>query len=118
MACGVILVLPPDDRDLRRRAAWMVAGGPLASLALALVGCGAHSVLGHTPASQISWFIGICSAAIFLATAIPSHLGVQSDGSRLIMLWRGGPKAEEWCALLAKWGATPTPQPACSSACS
>lgn len=115
LAGGAVLMLPADDHDLKRRAAWMVAGGPLASLALAVAGCGVYEVMGHAPVWRVCGFIGLLSAGIFLATAIPSHWGLPSDGSRLLTLWRGGPKAEKWCALLTTGGAVKSFQPTGSS---
>lgn len=105
LAGGAVIMLPADDGDLGRRATWMVAGGPLASLALALTGCGAHWILGGTPGGRLCLFIALCSASIFAVTAIPSHLTHPSDGARLLMLWRGGSAAEEWCTFLVKMGA-------------
>lgn len=115
LAGGAVLMLPSDGRDLRRRVTWMIAGGPLASLALAIGGYTIHLALGHAPVSQLCGFIAILSLAIFLATAIPSHLGLPSDGSRLITLLRGGAKAEEMCAMFIKLAAQPQLQPTGSS---
>jgi len=115
LAGGAVVMLPSDGRNLRRRVTWMIAGGPLASLGLAAAGYVIHVALGHSRASQLCGFTGILSLAIFFATAIPSHIGVPSDGLRLLTLVRGGPKAEEMCAWFAKFAAEPQIQPAGSS---
>jgi len=115
LAGGAILMAPSDNSNLRRRVTWMVAGGPLASLALAAAGYAIHLGLGHSTASQLCGFTGLLSLGICLVTAIPSHIGVPSDGLRLITLLRGGPKAEEMCARFARLAARPQLQPAGSS---
>lgn len=104
LAGGAVMMLPADDRNLIRRVGWMVAGGPLASLMLAVAACGVHEMTGSGPISRLFWFLGVCSACIFVITAFPMRLGQDTDGARVLMLWRGGPKAERWCAQLALFG--------------
>jgi membrane-associated protease RseP (regulator of RpoE activity) len=106
MAGGPVLMVPSGANNLVARGAWMVAGGPLVSLALALIAFGAHLALGNRPGTGICWVIEILSAAIFAATAIPMRIGrgLLTDGARLLMLWKGGPDAEQWCLQLARLG--------------
>lgn len=100
---GAVLMVPMDDHNLKRRAAWMVAGGPLASLFLAAAGYAGHAILAESPvSSRVCGFLAICSVCIFAVTSVPFRLGTYTDGARLLMLWRGGRPAEEWCANLVR----------------
>ena len=90
---GLALSLPTDDRDLRRRMAMVVAGGPLASAVLGGVGL----ALGGAWA-----IVGMLSLLILAATLWPGTTsGFLTDGARLIRLARGGVEAEREAALLA-----------------
>ncbi len=107
-----------DARDLRRRSAVMVAGGPVASVALALGAWLALRAFGLVPfdvnasfASFVTFFtlqmIAGTSAAIALATLVPmTTSGFLSDGARLLRLWRGGPVAERDSAIQAIMGSS------------
>lgn len=99
LAGGLAAASPADDRDLRRRMLIYVAGGPATSL---LLGAGAllvRPLLSGVPALTLS-LIGFASLMIALVTLIPMRAGgFSSDGARILMLLRGGPEAERWCAV-------------------
>ena len=107
-----------DARDLKRRTAVMVAGGPVASVTLALGAWLALRAFDLVPfdanasfASFVTFFtlqmIAGASAVIALATLIPmTTSGFLSDGARLLRLWRGGPVAERDSAIQAIMGSS------------
>jgi hypothetical protein len=116
---GVAACVPVDGRDLPRRFAVMVAGGPIASLALALLA----GLLGAaTPRGTAHFLAGVtalASACFFLATAQPFGAGggFASDGGRLMRILRGGVEGAREAALLgltaaAMGGARPRDWPA------
>ncbi len=105
---GGVAATAPDPNasaglnDLPRRMLWMVAGGPLASLAGVLIGLLAAYLAGPGPLRLVAGMFAFLSGAILLATAIPQCLGqFKSDGQRILELLRGGREAERWCALSA-----------------
>ncbi len=100
---GMAAAMPPDDRDLRRRFSVMVAGGPLASLLLALAGWAAWAMLPLGLPRFLAGVTAIASTGFFLATAQPFGAGggFASDGGRLLRLWRKGPVGEREVAMLA-----------------
>lgn len=84
---------------LKRGMLLVVAGGPIASAVLALA-AGAGSLLLPSPLSVFCALTALFSTAIAIATMLPNTLGgMPSDGKRWLMLLRGGPEAERWCAL-------------------
>ena len=107
-----------DARDLKRRTAVMVAGGPVASVTLALGAWLTLRAFGLVPfdlntsfASFVTFFtlqmIAGASAVIALATLVPmTTSGFLSDGARLLRLWRGGPVAERDSAIQAIMGSS------------
>lgn len=107
-----------DARDLKRRTAVMVAGGPVASVALALGAWLALREFGPVPFDASASFtsfvtfltlqmIAGTSAAIALATMVPmTTSGFLSDGARLLRLWRGGPVADRDSAIQAIMGSS------------
>lgn len=98
---GLAATAPEDDRDLPRRMAVMVAGGPAASLLLAALGLGLAALLRGWPAG-LALGLGGASLMIALATLLPLRSGgFYSDGARLLMLLRGGPAARRWAAAAA-----------------
>ena len=98
---GLALSVPRDGHDLRRRVAWLVAGGPLASVALAAAAGAAAWALGGAWGAALG-LIAFLSGAIALATLIPTRAGgFASDGARLLTLARGGPEAEREAAIFA-----------------
>lgn len=83
------------------RYAWLVAGGPLASLALTLL-CGL--VFIRYGSGLWSWIGSLFWMSLFtvMISAIPFSSGLQkSDGARLWQLIRHPERARSWMALLA-----------------
>lgn len=100
---GMASALPVDDRDLPRRIAVMIAGGPLASLALGAVSATLAVWLNGVfraaePGSILTLFafmLGLLSMAIFLVTIIPGRTsGFDTDGAQWLDVLRGGHRAE------------------------
>ena len=102
-AGGMVICLPMDTEQLRKRFSIYAAGGPVASLALSALAYGVFRLISMTDvAGQVvlqtfALFLAIMallSATIFIATAIPLHLGgFSSDGARVLRLRRGGETA-------------------------
>jgi hypothetical protein len=107
---GLVRALPADARDLRRRLAVYVSGGPLANLVLGVL-CLVLALLAHrtstasTTRSRIGiWLgmIGLCNLVLFLGTIIRflaavlpfRSRGLRSDGAQLLDLLQGRPRAE------------------------
>lgn len=102
---GLSASLPTDDRDLRRRMAVMIAGGPAASLLLGLLVVAGVLVAG--PPQAMFWRLVLATFAgasllIGMITSLPMRSsGFNSDGARLLSLIRGGPAAERYIAVSA-----------------
>jgi hypothetical protein len=102
---GVAESIPTDSRDLVTRFAWVVAGGPLMSLALAVAALAGLALapggVGLLPRLAIAWW-GLLCGALGLAAASPMPLGPTfiSDGLRLLRLLRGGAEAARDAAML------------------
>ena len=113
---GQVMALPSDDRNLARRMALFIAGGPGANLLagavcfllarlLAPAGLvdptsGARSlVFGTTPLGLgASWWLDMAAwfnGLLFFTNLWPAHInGVSTDGAKLIDWTLGGPGAE------------------------
>ncbi|HKG95697.1 MAG TPA: hypothetical protein VKA84_27555 [Gemmatimonadaceae bacterium] len=93
---------PTDARDLSRRVAMLLAGGPLASLVLAAVAFGALAALRTGPITRgLVAVTGLFSLGIGAVTLLPMR---GSDGGRLLRLRRGGPAAEREAAVFGILG--------------
>ncbi|MFV9504937.1 MAG: hypothetical protein AB4911_10280 [Oscillochloridaceae bacterium umkhey_bin13] len=93
---GLAASVPNDDHKLRQRMLVMVAGGPLASL---IIGGSSLLVVTHLVGSAPLVVFAALNLAIAVATLLPlPTAGFQTDGRRLMMLLRGGARAERWCA--------------------
>jgi hypothetical protein len=101
-AGGLALCLPQGQHRLAQRFSWFAAGGPLASLVWAGLAAGlflaARPVLAeHGLGLAVATFLvtsALCSPLIFLVTIIPMHVGgFDTDGARILNLWRRSPKA-------------------------
>ncbi|WP_035559320.1 M50 family metallopeptidase [Hymenobacter sp. IS2118] len=107
-AGGMVLSVPPDDHDLRRRFMAFAAGGPLGSVAWAALALGIWALLptsttatGQVLAAGLAGSGGF-SAFLALLTAAPFHTGgFSSDGARVLNLWRGGPAGQLEMAVLS-----------------
>jgi len=107
-----------DARNLGRRTAVLVAGGPVASADLALgAGLVLHALdlsLRNASASFTSLLsflalqtLSLVSAAICIVTLVPMQTsGFMTDGARLLRLLRGGPVAERDIAIQAIIGSS------------
>jgi hypothetical protein len=103
LAGGIAAMLPTGTHDLRRRFGYLIAGGPLASFALALVLWPVSRLVeGSAPiAGIVLTMAALISAALGVVTLIPMRSGgFTSDGGRLLRMLRGGPEAEREAATL------------------
>jgi hypothetical protein len=109
-AGGMVMCLPTDTVDLPRRFSIFAAGGPLASLILAVVAYGIYA-LGFKESTEIDLikelvgsfivFTAIFSIFFFFITSIPLHMGgFYTDGARVLRLLRGGDRAKFDCFIL------------------
>lgn len=114
LAGGLAGMVPTDTRQLRKQLLWMVAGGPLGSLLLAVsifAGLAVFDLFMLSPerhtigtylGQRFLLFTGVISSVIFLTTLIPNQsAGFLSDGRRLLRLWRGGAVGEQEAATVA-----------------
>jgi hypothetical protein len=93
-AGGAVAMIPTGTHDLKRRMLLLVAGGPLASLLLALL----TFAFGH----PLIHVVGIISLFIFIVTIIPMQSGgMMTDGKRMVRMMGKGPAAESEAALMA-----------------
>jgi hypothetical protein len=107
---GLVLCIPTCTHDLPKRFSIYAAGGPLASLMLAVLAfcmylicqqLSLESAVGQI-VTNLSLMIAFLSSVIFLVTSIPLHAGgFSSDGARIVRFLRGGDTAR-FDALLLK----------------
>lgn len=102
-AGGMAATFPKDSHRLRARFGAVVAGGPIASLLLAIA---AAATLIVVPPSyplvriEISW-LRLLSALVFVGTSIPIPNGAfVSDGLRFLRITHGGPHGDRELALI------------------
>lgn len=92
---GIAAAVPVRHDNLNRAMGIYMAGGPLASMLLAVV------LWGISARVEIR-IMAAFSALIGIVTLIPMRSGgFLSDGARLLMLIRNGPQARRWSALAA-----------------
>lgn len=94
---GLAATTPTDDHNLIRRMQWMVAGGPLASLALTALGIAGSMLLSPANAPN-AWLLALFAALSgffnFLAVSVPGRTGgFLTDRARWQLLRRGGAPA-------------------------
>lgn len=98
---GVAATLPVRMDNLRQQLVPMIAGGPLASLGLAMLA----AVLSFSATGRLAGYaavVALLSVAIFLVTAIPFRAGgFMSDGMQWLEVRRGGPSVIERADLIA-----------------
>lgn len=88
---GLAMALPSPGASDPRAFAALVAGGPLASVALAALAAAAAPWAGPYAGGALT-VLALLSAVIALATLVPTRAGgFRSDGSQLLGLWRGEP---------------------------
>lgn len=96
---GLVICIPVGTDNLAKRFSFYAAGGPLASLLLAVVMFGLSQLPGLFEQAwplftNLLLMIGAFSALIFIVTAIPMHTGgFSSDGARVLRFMRGGDTA-------------------------
>ncbi|HEX2188091.1 MAG TPA: hypothetical protein VHG51_04300 [Longimicrobiaceae bacterium] len=112
IAGGLAVSVPEDTRDLRRRTALLVAGGPVTSLLAGAAALAMRAPLGLDALPRDAGFAaylasmalllgGVTSLGIGAATLIPARTGgFYSDGARLLRLLRGGPDTGREVAIL------------------
>ena len=87
---GLAAATPDPGRPIRPQFLSLIAGGPLASLALAALGFALFLLLDGRGAAH-ALIIALFSALIFIVTAVPSRAGgFMSDGMQFIEVLRGG----------------------------
>jgi hypothetical protein len=91
----------PAAETLRMKMLRTTAGGPLASLAMALLA--PLGVIVKSESRTLAFVLicmGLMSLAIAVATLLPHRSsGFVSDGARVAQLLRGGDASRLWCAL-------------------
>lgn len=119
---GRVTCIPETSQSpatLNRPLLLFATGGPLASILLAAAGLLLFRLLGDAPTNaapawpvEFALLVGIISFFFFLGAMRPGTYtsGLPADGSRIMTLWRGGPAANRWCALVALQGANQTGQ--------
>lgn len=106
-AGGLVLCVPTDDQQLRRRYMALVAGGPLASLLWAGLAFTTYAFAQEwgAPLRLGLGLTGAFSGAIAVVTLLPLHLGgMASDGARLLTLWQGGAASQLELTVLVATG--------------
>jgi hypothetical protein len=112
---GLVICIPTGTHDVSKRFSIYAAGGPMASLATAILAYGfyllCHPWLMETNVGQVITYlwmmIAFLSAATFVITSIPLHAGgFSSDGARIIRLLRGGDTARFEVLLLKMIGSS------------
>lgn len=97
---GLAAATPNPDRPLKPQLLSLIAGGPIASVLLAVVGFAAVG-LGEGRIGAYGLILGAMSFLIFLVTAIPLRAGgFMSDGMQFIEVIRGGRAVEERQTLI------------------
>ncbi len=108
---GASTTTPTDDRDLRRRMAFMIGSGPLVSwllviLALLLAYLFRQTLPDLWQGMPFVWFVIIAPISA-MASAWPFRIqGAMTDGALLLALLKGGPQAERLAMLWAMAGAS------------
>jgi hypothetical protein len=97
---GFVYAIPRDDHQLRRRRFVFVAGGPVASLLLALLAALMALATSAGVLSFVASMVALLSLAIGVMTLVPHRAeGLTSDGGQMLQLWRGGPRVEQRLAI-------------------
>jgi len=109
-AGGMVICLPLGSDRLSQRFSRYAAGGPVASLLLAILAFVVYRLLGTMDYTQMQGFqiltyffllLSFFSLIIFVVTAMPMHKGgFSTDGARVIRLLKGGDTARFEILLL------------------
>lgn len=97
---GLAAALPSEYTRLTERMQWMIAGGPLASVGLAVAaGLGSRVLQGD--AQLFAQLVALLSGGIGFLTMVPSVAGgFSSDGAQWLEYRRGGGAAERRALVL------------------
>jgi hypothetical protein len=88
---GLAAMLPAKDEASRRSLLVLVAGGPLASLVLAICALALAAAVSDPRLAAYGTFIAATSLGIFFVTLLPVRSsGFMSDGLQMIDILRGG----------------------------
>ncbi len=91
---GFALSIPSSQESSRKETIWFIIGGPFFSLLLAIAGIYLGIISSGTP-SIFYTATGIISLTLGLTNLYPKQIGaLRTDGDRLLINLRGGPKAE------------------------
>jgi hypothetical protein len=108
LSLGFLVMRPNDDDRLRRRLAYLVFGGPLASILLPV----AAEALLHFAQSQWGPMYVLVPAGVHVFSALSFLLGIGSllpdidasgnfsDGTRLLMLLKNDFRCARWLAIV------------------
>jgi hypothetical protein len=97
---GFVAAYPQGTQNLARRFFWLVAGGPAASAITGVIAVLAARSMEGWVAVQLN-ILGFWSLFTVVLTAIPfSGRYAVNDGTRMLMMLRGGAQAERICSLL------------------
>jgi hypothetical protein len=107
---GLTASLPENVRQLRWRMLVFAAGGPLASLLLALVGTAVFFAYRRDLdfLRESGWLVevaaitAVASLLFFLSSMKPGlyYSGLPADGGRIVTLLQDNALAERWCTLV------------------
>jgi hypothetical protein len=103
LAGGVAACFPRVGERLIARLQWMVLGGPVASVLLALIGFMVWSVNPVAPWSAFALFTAVMALLMGIATMVPMQNGsFLSDGKRFLQLRRNDAQAHRDAAILLR----------------
>jgi hypothetical protein len=99
---GYVLASPREEHNVRRQRMIFTAAGPISGM---LIGCYLIGIAvfanQHIWVQLIGWVAGLSVAGVSAIQLVPfRRVGLESDGTTLVMLARGGAEAERSDALL------------------
>lgn len=98
-AGGLVICMPVGTENLTKRFSIYAAGGPIASVILAIVAYGLYNLISPSMAPveilrNSLYIMAVLSLIIFMTTAMPLRAnGFSSDGARVLRLLKGGDTA-------------------------
>lgn len=96
---GLAAAIPDATRDQRVQSLWLIAGGPLANLLLALLAFALAAALPNHAGGHALMF-GVLSTLMFVVNALPMRVrGLMTDGFQFRELVRGGGAVQQRLAL-------------------
>ncbi len=105
---GLTSALPLQTAGLRWRMLAMIAGGPLASIGLVVIGSSLLLIPTTVSANPLLWAILCCSILSWLTvigslTPYQTH-AFHTDGSRFLMVWRNQAAGQRFTSMFALAG--------------